>query len=120
MVAVTVDAGWRKDLGHSVQKVEGGETERGAAGGVGPWEEVEDLVGTTVDEAEAVESEGPLGAIPNQPLQAGAVGGLDAALASSAKAATVIPQQHILCLMGSQKTVTPESSPGPGAGSTRT
>ena len=48
MVAV---AAWRReDLGEAIQELEGGEAERGAAGGIGPREEVEDLVGAAADE----------------------------------------------------------------------
>ena len=57
MVAVAVNAGWGEDLGESVQELESGETKGGAAGEVGPREEVEDLVGAAADEVEAVEGE---------------------------------------------------------------
>ena len=58
MVAVTVDAGRGEDLGQAVQELQGGETQGGAAGEVGRWEEVEDLVGTIADQVESVEGEG--------------------------------------------------------------
>ena len=78
MIAVTVDAGWRKDRGQAIQELQGGEAQGGAAGGVRLGQDVEDLVGTTVDEMEPVEGEGGPGTIPDQPLKAFAVGGLDA------------------------------------------
>jgi len=50
---------WRgKDLGEPVQKLESGEMQRGAAGGIGLRQEVEYLVGTVADQVEAVEGEG--------------------------------------------------------------
>jgi hypothetical protein len=71
-----MDAGWRKDLGEAVQKLESGETQRGSTGGIGTREKVEDLVGAAADEVEAVEGEGRPGTIADEALQAGAVGGL--------------------------------------------
>jgi hypothetical protein len=58
VVAVTVDAGRGEDLGQAVQELQGGETQGGAAGEVGPWQEVEDLVGASPDQVESVEGEG--------------------------------------------------------------
>jgi hypothetical protein len=40
--------------GETVQELEGGEAERGAAGGIGPWQNVEHLVGSADDEVEAL------------------------------------------------------------------
>ena len=61
MVTVAVDSGWGEDFGQPVQELESRQTQGSTAGEVGPWEEVEDLVGTTVDEMEAVEGEGSPG-----------------------------------------------------------
>ena len=105
MVAVTMDAGRGEDLGQAVQEFEGGETDRGAAGGVGPREEVEELVGTAADQVEAVEGEGRPSTIPDEPLEAFAVGGLDADAGVQAKAAPVIPAEHVLGLVGLQEAV---------------
>jgi hypothetical protein len=77
VVTVAVNARWRKDLGQAVQEFESGETQGGAAGEVGPREEVEDLVGTVADQVEAIEGEGWTSTIPDQSFQSGAVGGLD-------------------------------------------
>ena len=71
VVSMAVDAGWREDLGEAIQELESRETQGGAAGQVGPREQVEDLVGAVVDEMKAVESEGPPGAIPSQGSGAG-------------------------------------------------
>ena len=57
MVRVAVDAGCGEDFGQPIQELQSRETQGGSAGEVGPWKEVEDLVGTAVDEVEAVESE---------------------------------------------------------------
>ena len=78
MIAVTVDAGWRKDRGQAIQELQGGEAQGGAAGEVGLRQDVEDLVRAAADQMEPVEGEGGPGTIPDQPLKAFAVGGLDA------------------------------------------
>jgi hypothetical protein len=49
VVAVAVDAGWREDLGQAIQELESREAQGGPTGGIGLWEEVEDLVGTVAD-----------------------------------------------------------------------
>ena len=105
MGAVTVAAGRGEDLGQAVQELQGRETQGGATGGVGPREEVEELIGVIVDQVESVESEGRPGTIPNEPFEAGPVGGLDADAGVQAKAATVIPGQHVLGVVGLQEAV---------------
>jgi len=55
-----MDAGWGKDRGQAIQELQGGEAQGGAAGGVRLGQDVEDLVGTTVDEMEPVEISEPL------------------------------------------------------------
>jgi hypothetical protein len=91
-------------------KLESGETERCAACGIGLRQEVEDRVGAVVDEVESVESEGRPGAIPKEPLEAGAVGGLDADAPIEAKTASVIPAEHVVGLVGLQEAVACEPS----------
>jgi hypothetical protein len=44
VVTVAMDAGWRKDLGEPVQKLESREAQGSAAGQIGLREEVKDLV----------------------------------------------------------------------------
>ena len=105
VVAVTVDAGRREDLGEAVQELQGREAQGGAAGEVGPWEEVEDLVGTVADQVEAVEGEGGPGTIPDEPLEACAVGSLDTDAAVEAEPAPVIPAEHVLGVVGLQEAV---------------
>ncbi len=78
MVAVTVEAGRGEDLGQALEELEGGEAERGAAGGIGVGEEVEDLVGAAGDEVESLEGEGRSGAVAEEAFQSSPVGGLDA------------------------------------------
>ena len=56
VVAVAVDPGWGEDLGQTIQELEGREAECGAAGRIGPGEEVENLVGAAVEEVKAIES----------------------------------------------------------------
>ena len=77
MVPVAVDAGWGEDFGQPIQKLQSREAQGGAAGRIGPREELEDLVGTAVDEMEAVEGEGRPSTIADQPFQSVAVGSLD-------------------------------------------
>jgi hypothetical protein len=95
VVTVAVDAGWREDLGESVQELESRETEGGAAGEVGPWEQVEDLVGAAADQVEAVEGKRRPGTVANEALQSGPVGGLDADARIQTEPAAVIPGEHI-------------------------
>jgi hypothetical protein len=64
-------------VGSKGRQLQGAEAQGRAAGGVGLGQDGEDLVGTTVDEMEPVEGEGGPGTIPDQPLKAFAVGGLD-------------------------------------------
>jgi hypothetical protein len=108
VVTVAVDAGWREDLGESVQELESRETEGGAAGEVGPWEQVEDLVGAAADQVEAVEGKRRPGTVANEALQSGPVGGLDADACIQTEPAAVIPGEHILGLVGFQEAVTAE------------
>jgi hypothetical protein len=82
------------------------ETQRGAAGQVGPREEVEDLIGAAADEVESVEGKGGPGTIPDETLEAGAVGGLDTDTPIQTEAAAVIPGEHILGLAGLQEAGT--------------
>ena len=77
MISVSVDAGWREDRGQAVEELQGGEAQGGAAGQVRFRQDVEDLVGTAADEMEAVEGKGRPSTIPDEPLEARAVGGLD-------------------------------------------
>ena len=77
MVSVSVDAGWGEDRGQAIQKLQGRETQGGPTGRVWFRQYVEDLVGAAVDEMEAVESKRPSGTIPDETLEAFAVGGLD-------------------------------------------
>jgi hypothetical protein len=100
VVAVTVDAGRGEDRGQAFQELQGRETQGGSAGEVGTWEEVEYLVGTVADQVEAVEGERGSGAVADQPLEAVAVGGLDANAGVQAESTTVIPAEHVLCLVG--------------------
>jgi hypothetical protein len=105
VVAVSVDAGWREYLGQAVQKLQGREAQGGAAGGIGLGEQVEDLVGASADQMEAFESEGRPGAIPKEPFQALAVGGLDPDAGVEAESTTVTPCEHVLGIVGIQKAV---------------
>ena len=105
MVAVAVDAGWGEDFGEAVQELQGREAQRGAAGGVGLRQEVEDLVGAAVDEVKPFEGEGRPGAIADEPLEACAVGGLDADAGVQAEPTPVIPGEHVLGVVGLQEAV---------------
>jgi hypothetical protein len=105
MVAVTVDAGWREDLGQAVQELQGRETQRGVAGGVGLGKDVENLVGPAADQMEPFESEGRSRTIPDQPLEALPVGSLDTDAPIEAKPAAVIPAEHVLGVVGIQEGV---------------
>jgi hypothetical protein len=91
-----MNAGRGKEGGETVQELEGGEAERGAAGGVGPWQNVEHLVGSAADEVEALEGKRRPGAVADQALEAGAVGGLDADIGVKAEPTAVIPAEHVL------------------------
>jgi hypothetical protein len=77
VVTVTVDAGRGKDRGQAVQELESGKTKGSAAGGIGLWQDVENLVRATADQVEPFESEGRPGTIANEPLEPLSVGGLD-------------------------------------------
>jgi hypothetical protein len=105
MVAVAMDPGRRKDRGQAVQELESGEAQGGTAGGIGFRQEVEDLVRPAADEVEAFESEGRPGAIPKEPFQALAVGGLDPNAGVEAESAPVIPAEHSLGVVGFQEAV---------------
>jgi hypothetical protein len=65
-------------VGSKGRQLEGGEAERGAAVQVGVREEVENLVGAAGDEVEPLEGERGSGAVAEEALEAGPVGGLDA------------------------------------------
>jgi len=80
----------------------------GAAGEIESRKEAEDLVGAARDEVEPVEGKGRSCTVADEPLEAGAVGGLDADVGVQAEAATVIPGQHVLCLVGLQKALAPK------------
>jgi hypothetical protein len=103
---MAVDTRRGEDLGEAVEELEGRETQRGPACGVGLGQDVEDLVGTAIDEAEAFESEGRPGAIPEEAFEAVAVGGLDANTPIQTESPAVIPAEHILDLVGFQEAVT--------------
>jgi hypothetical protein len=61
VVPVAVDAGWREEGGQPIQKLQGREAQRGAAGWVGHGQDVQNLVRPAADEVEAVEGEGSPG-----------------------------------------------------------
>jgi hypothetical protein len=105
VVTVTVDAGRGEDPGQAVEELQSGETQGRAASGVGLGQDVEDLVGAAADQVEPFEGEGWSGTITNQPLQSFTVGGLDANAGVEAKAATVLPAQHIIGFVGFQEAV---------------
>ena len=113
VVAVAMDAGWRKNRGQAVQELQSGEAQRGTAGGIGLGEDVENLVGAAANQVEPVEGERTPGTVADEALQTGAVGGLDADAGVQAKAAAVIPREHILCLMGFQEAVASEVAEDP-------
>jgi len=115
MVTVAMDAGWGEDLGQAVQRLQGRETQGGAAGEVGPRQDVEDLVGAVVNEMKAVEGKGRPSTIPDEPLEARPVGGLDADAGVQTEPATVIPGEHVLGLVGFQEPVAAKVSQDPGA-----
>jgi hypothetical protein len=99
------EAGWREDLGEAVQKFEGGETQGGPARGIGPREQVKNLVGTVADQAESVEGEGRPGAVANEPLEAGTVGRLDTDAGVQAEPAAMVPTEHVVGLLGLQEAM---------------
>jgi hypothetical protein len=115
VVAVAVDAGRGEDRGQAVQELESGETEGGAARGVGLGQEVEDLVGAADDEVEPFERKRRPGAIPDEALQSSPVGGLDADAGVQAKPATVIPGEHVFGVVGLQEAVALNMPQDPGA-----
>jgi len=108
-----VGMGWMKDGGETVQKLEGREAERRSAGGIKPWQEVENLVGAAVDEVEATQGERGPGAVADQALEAGAVRGLDVNTGVEAKTTTVVPAEHILGFVGLQQTLAPNVARDP-------
>lgn len=105
VVAVAVDPGWGKDRGEAIEELQGREAERGAAGRVGPREEVEDLVGAAADEVEAVERERRPCTVSDEAFQSGAVGGLDADAGVEAEPAAVIPGEHVVGFVGFQEAM---------------
>ena len=102
-----------------VQELESREPEGGTARGIGPREQIEDLVGAVADQVETVEGERGPGAIPDEPFEASSVGGLDADAGAlphamhalrggpgvEAKPAAVIPGQHVFGLVGLEESV---------------
>jgi hypothetical protein len=105
VVAVAVEPGWRKDLGEGIEELESRETQRGAAGGIGFRQDVENLVRAAADQAEPFESKRWSGTIPNQPFQPLPVGGLDADAGVEAEPTTVIPGEHVLGVVGLEEAV---------------
>ena len=115
MVAVARDAGWGEDFGQAVEELEGRETDSSAAGEVGPREDVEDLVGTAIDEMEAFEGEGSPGTIADQALESDPVGGLDPNAGVEAEPTTVIPAEHVLSVVGFQEAVAAKVAEDPAS-----
>ena len=115
VVPVAVDAGRGEDGGEPVQELESRETQRGSAGQVGSWEEVEDLVGTVADQVEPFEGERGPGAIADQSFEARAVGGLDPDSCVETEPTAVIPGEHILGLVGFQESVAAEVAEHPAS-----
>jgi hypothetical protein len=115
MVTVAVDAGWGEDFGQPIKKLEGREAQGGAAGEVGPRQDVEDLVGAVVNEMKAVEGKGPPGAITNQSLKAGPVGGFDPDAPVQTESTPVIPAEHILGVVGLEEAMALKMPEDPGA-----
>ena len=115
MVAVAVDAGWREDRGQPVEELQGREPEGGTAGGIGPREEVEDLVGAAADEVEAIEGKRWPRTIPDEAFESGPVGGLDADAPIQTEPTAVVPVEHILGFVGFQEAVAARMSQDPGA-----
>jgi hypothetical protein len=113
VVTVVMESGRREDLGQPIEELQGREAQGGPAGGIGLGEDVENLVRAAADQVETVECEKGPGAISDEPLQAFAVGGLDADAGVQAKAAAVIPRQHILRLVGLQEAVASEVAEDP-------
>jgi hypothetical protein len=110
-----MNPGWGKDGGETVEELEGGEAERGAAREIRGREDVEHLVGTSTDEVKAAQGERRPGAVADQALEAGSVMGLDVNAGVEAKTTTVIPGQHIVGFVGLQKTLAPNVAEYPGA-----
>ena len=110
-----MDAGRREDRGETVQELEGREAQRGAAGRVRFWQDIEDLVGAAIDQVEAFEGKRPSGAITNEPLESGPVGGLDADAGVEAEPTAVIPGEHVLGVVGFQEPVAAKMSQDPGS-----
>jgi hypothetical protein len=115
VVAVAMDARRGENLGQAIQELEGRKAQRGATGQVGPREEVEDLVGATVDEVETVEGERRPGTIADEAFEARAIGGLDADTPIQTEPAAVLPGEHVLGLVGLQEAVAAKVPEDPGA-----
>jgi hypothetical protein len=113
VVTVTVDAGRREDLGQPIEELQGRETQGGPACGIGLGEDVEDLVRVAADKMQSVECKRRPGTVADQPLQSFAVCGLDADTPVQAKAAAVIPAQHIPGVGGLQEAVAAEVAEDP-------
>ncbi len=101
-----VDVGWGKQVGEAVQKLQGGQAERGAAGGIGGGKDVEQLVGASTHEVEPFQGERGPGTIPDQTFEARAVGGLEADAPVQAEPAAVTHGEHVGGLVGFQEAVT--------------
>jgi hypothetical protein len=110
-----MESGRREDVGQAVEELESGQTQRCSAGQVGRREEIEDLVGVTADEVESVEGKRGPGAIPNEPLEAGAVGSLNPDAPIQTESAAVIPGEHVVGLVGFEEAVALEMPEDPGA-----
>ena len=107
--------GWGKECGEAVQELQGRQAQCRAAGGIGCGEDVADLVGAAADEMEPLDREGRPGAVPDQALKAGAVGGLDADTGVQAEPAAVVPREHILGFVGLQEGVTAKVTKDPSS-----
>jgi hypothetical protein len=105
VVAVAVDAGWGEDFDHPIEELQGRETQGGAAGQVRFRQDIEDLVGASINQVEAFEGEGPPGTIADQALESGPVGGLDPNAGVEADPTPVIAGEHVLGFVGLQEAV---------------
>jgi hypothetical protein len=105
VVPVAMESGRREDLGQPIEELEGRETEGGPTGRVGLREEIEDLVGAAADQVESAECEEGPGTIPNEPLEAFAVGGLDPDAGVQTEPSAVIPSAHVFGFVGFQEAV---------------
>jgi len=113
VVAVAMNPGRGKDGGETVQELQRREAERRSAVQIGPRQNVEHLVGAVANEVEAAKGERGPGAISDQALEAGAVGGLDTDRGVEAKSTAVVPGEHVVCLVGLQKTLAAEVTKDP-------